>query len=121
MSSKLMSLRNVPADELDEIYALLDANAIGYYETTAGVFGISLPALWLPDDSQFAQARALLDAYAVQRSQQARASWQAGLEDGSRRTLAHMVREQPLRFVFYTLLIAALIYFSIAPFWLMAR
>lgn len=117
MGSKLMSLRNVPGDELDEIQALLDANDIRYYETSAGIFGISLPALWLVDDSQLTQARHLLENYALQRSQQAQARWHAELQTGTQRTVFDMLREHPLRFVCYVVLIIALAWFSIVPFW----
>ena len=121
MGSKLMGLRNVPADELDDIHTLLQANDIHYYETGAGLFGISLPALWLVDDSQLVQARHLLDVYASQRSQQAQARWQAELQTGTQRTLRDLLREQPLRFVCYMALIVALVWLSTVPFWLLVH
>lgn len=121
MGSKLMGLRNVPADELDDIHALLEQHEIRYYETSAGTFGISLPALWLVDDNQLPQARQLLDDYAVQRSLQAQARWQSALQAGTQRTLVDLVREHPLRFIGYAALIGALIYLSTVPFMLVAR
>lgn len=119
MASKLMNLRNVPGDELDDIYVLLDTHAIDFYETRVGAFGISAPALWLKDDSQLPQARQLLNDYARERALSARQRWQTELEAGNRRTWVEMLREQPLRVVLYMALIAALVYFSLVPFWQM--
>ena len=121
MATKLMGLRNVPADELDDIHALLESNDIRYYETSAGTFGISLPALWLIDDAQVPQARQLLDDYAAQRSQRAQARWQAELQTGTQRTVIDMLREHPLRFITYLVLIGALVLVSTVPFLLMVR
>lgn len=53
MSKLLFKLRGVPDDEADEIRALLAEKQIEYYETSAGNWGISLPALWLQDDSRY--------------------------------------------------------------------
>ncbi len=36
MATQLVKLRNVPEDELEEIYALMEANDIEVYETSAG-------------------------------------------------------------------------------------
>lgn len=116
-----MGLRNVPADELDDIHALLEANEIRYYETSAGTFGISLPALWLVDDNQLTLARQLLDDYAAQRSQQAQQRWQLELQTGTRRTMLDMLREHPLRFLTYLVLIGALVLVSTVPFLLLVR
>ena len=58
MPVKLFSLRGVPDDEADEIRALLAQHAIDYYETPPGNWGVSMPAIWLPDDSELARAGA---------------------------------------------------------------
>jgi hypothetical protein len=116
MAVKLMNLRNVPADELADIHELLDSNAIEYYETSAGTFGISLAALWLRDESQLEQAKALLDEYAKQRFLSARLEFENLREAGKARTFGDIARENPLRFVLYTVLVLAVIYFSVAPF-----
>lgn len=121
MATKLMNLRNVPADELDEILALLDEHGIGYYETGAGMFGISLPALWLHDASRHAEARALLDGYAEQRASEARSRWQSELAEGRQRTMFDIWRERPLQTACYLVLVAGLLYVSIVPFWFMHR
>jgi hypothetical protein len=112
----LMKLRLVPDDELAEIEALLEAHAIDYYSTSAGMFGISLPALWLVDGAQLPQARSLLEDYAQQRRQQARSLQQALQEAGRARTMLDIARENPLRFVLYLGCIVALVALSTLPF-----
>ncbi len=116
MATQLMKLRNVPADELDEIHALLESHNIDVYETSAGNWGISLPALWLVDDSRFDEARALLDTYAAERQDRARREYEALKAAGKARTFRDIARENPLRFVVYLALAAAAAWFSITPF-----
>ena len=63
MSRILFKLRGVPEDEIKEVIALLDENRVDYYETDAGNWGISMPALWLKDENDYPKARELLDNY----------------------------------------------------------
>ena len=63
MSKILFKLRDVPADEAQEVRELLERNDIEYYETLGGNWGISLPALWLKKEAQRHRARELLDTY----------------------------------------------------------
>lgn len=121
MATKLMSLRNVPADELDDIIALLDEHDIAHHQTGAGILGISLPALWLDDGSQYAEARSLLDGYAERRASEARARWQSELAAGRQRTMFDIWRERPLQTLCYVVLVVGLLYVSTVPFWFMQR
>lgn len=121
MAIQLMKLRHVPADELDEIHALLEARGIDVYETSAGTWGVSLPALWLHDASRLDEARTLLEAYAAERLERARREHAALKEAGQARTLLDIARENPLRFVVYLALAGATAWFSIAPFLQLAR
>ncbi len=68
MSTLLFSLRGVPDDEADEIRELLTANNIDYYETSAGNWGISMPALWVSNNEQVFEAQKLLNQYHQQRA-----------------------------------------------------
>jgi hypothetical protein len=121
MAIQLMLLRNVPADELAEVCSLLDAHDIAYYETSAGTFGISLPALWLHDESRYDQARTLLDAYSAERYARARAEFEALKAAGRKRTFLDIARENPLRFVLYLALAGGLAWVSTVPFLQMFR
>ncbi len=116
MATQLMKLRNVPADELDEIHALLEGHGIEVYETSAGNWGISLPALWLHDDNRLGEARALLDRYAVERQERVRREYAALKEAGKARTLLDIAKENPVRFVVYLALVVTAAWFSITPF-----
>ena len=58
----LLNLRDVPADEAEEVRALLDAEGIEWYETKPSLWGVSAGGLWLSDPDQQEQARALLQA-----------------------------------------------------------
>jgi hypothetical protein len=115
-----MGLRNVPPDELDEIHALMEAHDIAVYETAGGTWGTTLPALWLHDDARLAEARALLDAYALERQARARQEQAALKEAGKARTFLDIARENPVRFVLYLVLAGATAWFSLVPFMLLA-
>jgi len=116
MATQLMKLRYVPEDELREIHELMEQHEIEVYETSAGNWGISLPALWLKDDEQYPRARALLDDYARERASKARAEFEALKRSGRERTFIDILREKPLRTILYISVVLVLIYISIAPF-----
>jgi len=76
MSILFFHLRNVPADEADDVRQLLHANEIDFYETSAGIMGISLPAIWLRHQKDLPAARRLFDSYQQQRIVTQRALYQ---------------------------------------------
>lgn len=116
MPVKLFPLNGVPEDEAEEVRALLNAGEIDYYETPAGNWGLSVPALWLHDENQFAQARALIDVYQQARLLRVREEYEQQQREGRQRTLIDVIRENPLRFFAYVAVIVAIIYFSTQPF-----
>ena len=63
MSKLVFRLRNVPEDEAQDVREILENNDIGYFETAAGNWGISLPAIWINETEEFEQARQLIDEY----------------------------------------------------------
>jgi len=113
---KLFSLSNVPDDEAEDVRAMLKASGIDFYETPAGNWGISAPAIWLNDERQFAQARALIDVYQGERLLRVREEYAQQQKEGRNRTIIDMVRENPLRFFGYVAVIVAILYFSTKPF-----
>ena len=117
MATQLVKLRQVPADELEEIYALMEAHEIEVYETGAGNWGISMPALWLSNDDQLEQAKDLLKQHEEERFQRMRSEYEALKEEGKARTFLDIARENPVRYVAYIVMIAGLVYISIVPFW----
>jgi hypothetical protein len=116
MAIRLMGLRNVPADELEEIHALMESHGLAVYETSAGTWGTTLPALWLHDDERVDEARALLDTYAADRLERARREQEALKAAGQARTFMDIARENPARFVLYLILAGATAGFALVPF-----
>ena len=47
MAKLLFKMRNVLADEAQDVRELLEDNKIDYFETFAGNWGVSLPAIWV--------------------------------------------------------------------------
>ena len=116
MSVQIMRLRGVPEDEADEVRELLAANNFDFYETPAGNWGISMPAIWLNDDSRLDEAKRLLDGYQVERQTQARQAYQQLKEAGRQRSILDTIIANPLRFFGYLLAAAVILYLSIKPF-----
>lgn len=97
MSHLLLNLRHVPEDEADEVRALLERNAIAWYETEPNRWGISAGAIWVREGDQFERARALMDDYQAQRRSAARQAWAAERRDGTAMTFRAQLRHSPLR------------------------
>lgn len=116
MPVKIFSLSGVPDDEADDVRALLNDGDLEYFETPAGNWGISAPAIWLRDEGQFGQARALIDAYQRERMFRVRAEYEQRQKEGRSRTVIDVILENPLRFLAYLAAIAAIVYFSVKPF-----
>lgn len=116
MAKLLFRLRGVPDDEASEVRELLEANGIEYYETMAGNWGISMPGLWLRDESELLRARALLDDYQEQRARQARADWEEDLRTGRQPGQWQMICQQPLKAALYLAAASVILFISIAVF-----
>ena len=116
MAKLLFKMRYVPEDEAQEVRELLEANDIEYFETFAGSWGISMPALWLQDNTKFAVARELLDHYQAERAVRMKAEYELRRSRGETRTLWRSFIESPLQFVVYTSLIVAVLFFSLRFF-----
>lgn len=116
MAIMLMNLRQVPEDELVEILRLLDEHEVDYYQTSAGAFGISLPGLWLRDETRADEVKALLEAYAEERREQARKAQALEIELRGKRTVFDIFRESPTKFSLRILVILFLLWLSVRPF-----
>jgi hypothetical protein len=68
------------------VRALLEQHEIEYFETFAGNWGISLPALWLKHKEQYSQARQILDEYQAKRGEKMRAEYEEQRALGQART-----------------------------------
>jgi hypothetical protein len=109
MSILLFSLRGVPDDEADEVRELLTEQAIDFYETPAGNWGVSMPALWLREDAELIKAQSLLAVYQQQRAITQRALYL----QAKPKTLWQAFIERPTLYVIYFLAMGLVIYASI--------
>lgn len=110
MSKLLFKLRGVPEDEADDIRELLTENEIDFYETSPGNWGFSMPGIWLNDEAQFENARALIDKYQKARTLNARETVARLKREGKNRTFLDWARENPIPFVCYLAIIGAVLY-----------
>jgi len=116
MSKILFRLRQVPDEEASEVRDLLDQHAIDWYETSAGKFLISFPAIWLRDESQEARARALIEEYQQQRSARVRAEYAELEARGEQQTLLRKMVTNPGPVLLALLAVSFILYISIKPF-----
>lgn len=116
MPVRLISLKDVPEEELEELRDLLRTNNISYYETTGGNWGISVPAIWLHHKKQLEHARSLLERYQTERFARVRDEYEALKREGKNRTIIDEIRDNPGRFIVYLMIAALIIYLSIKPF-----
>ncbi|NOS89688.1 MAG: hypothetical protein HOP34_14310 [Methylococcaceae bacterium] len=113
MTVLLFSLRGVPEDEASEVRALLIQEAIDFYETSAGNWGMSMPALWLRDPSQLAHAQQLLKAYQQQRFVNAREQYLLAKASGQTPSAWQRFLETPLLYAAYLFALVMVAYVSV--------
>ena len=116
MAKLLFRLRHVPEDEAGEVRDLLESHEIEYFETSAGLFGISLPAIWVRRDRQFETARRLIDEYQAERRHRVRSQYRQALEKGETRTVFDNFKENPARFLGSLAMAALVLYLSVRFF-----
>ena len=116
MANIFFRLRNVPDDEADEVRQLLDDHSIPWYETSAGRWGISFPAIWLSDDRDQKRARQLLDAYQATRVQTQREEVAERRQRGEQATILSQFLQRPLRTILAIIVILVVVYISVTPF-----
>jgi len=105
-----------PEDEAQDVRDLLDRHHIPWFETTAGRFGFSFPAIWLSEDEDWDRARSLLDDYQLQRRERARADLEQQIDSGRAETFLSRLISRPLQFVAIVAVVTVIAYFSIVPF-----
>lgn len=110
MSTLLFSLRGVPDDEATEIRGLLTEHNIDYYETSAGNWGVSMPALWIINNEELIVAQQLLNEYHHQRAIEQREIYEQLKKEGKHTKLIDVFREKPFRFLIYLGAIAFVLY-----------
>ncbi len=116
MAKLLFKLTGVPDDEADDVRELLAEHGFEIYETSAGRWQISVAAIWLVDAADYPRAKELLAEYQAERTQRARADYEARVARGEQPTLKSNLAEAPGRMVAYTLIGVAVLALSTVPF-----
>jgi hypothetical protein len=116
MAKLIFKLKSVSYDEADDIKNLLTENKIDFYESPAGNWEISMHALWLNDETQYTQAKQLIDEYQVKRSQRIRLETQQKIDQGEYETFIQRLFNKPIQFFITLAIIILILYFSIMPF-----
>ncbi len=113
MAILLFSLRGVPEDEAAEVRELLCTQQIDFYETSAGNWGVSMPALWLRNEAEFAKARQLLDEYQQHRQITQRQLYLQRKQAGQADSFFTVLKTKPLHIISYLAVMVLVIYVSI--------
>ncbi|MCK9608628.1 MAG: DUF6164 family protein [Methylomonas sp.] len=112
MSILFFNLRGVPEDEAEDIRELLSVNGIAFYETSAGIWGISLPAIWLQQQDDMPVAQQLFQSYQRERAHRQRALYEERQKQGRQPGFLRHNLQNPLRFIALCLVAAVVIYAS---------
>ncbi len=113
MATLFFSLRGVPEDESEDVRELLSENEIDFYETSAGNWGMSMPAIWIKNKNDLPKAIELLNDYQHKRCIEQRALYNQLKKDGRHKRISDVFREKPVQFLSYTGFIIFIFYFSI--------
>ncbi|MGD8175413.1 DUF6164 family protein [Marinimicrobium sp. ARAG 43.8] len=116
MGQLLFKLNQVPDDEALEVRELLEESGFRTYETHAGFWGLGVSAIWLADDEQLPEARAVLKRYQAQRLEAQRALHEERIAAGEQPTLWQKIARAPVRFVALTLAIVVVLAITLLPF-----
>lgn len=116
MSSLLFRLRNVPEDEADDIRGLMQNHHIEFYETTAGNWGISLPAIWARNDEDVNSAKELINQYQKDRALSSRENYEKDRQEGRTSSFLQRVKKRPLATAGIILFCVFVVYAMLSPF-----
>lgn len=106
----------MPDDEAFEVRELLGEHDISFYETTAGNWGISMPAIWLNDDADYKKARVLLDSYQQDRALRMRAEYESARQRGEAETQLQVFLREPGKTISLLVIIVVFLYLSMTAF-----
>ena len=113
MALLLFSLRHVPDDEAADVRELLEENQIDFYETNAGNWGISMPAIWLRDEQQLEQARLLINDYQELRRITIQEEYARQKQSGEANTFLKNLWHYPVQTILFIAAIILVLYLSI--------
>ena len=117
MAALLFRLRNVPENEASAVRKMLDEHRVDYYETDAGNWGISMPAIWINDESQLTEYKALIDEWQQQYATTARQEYLQRRADGLEPSLIDKIMSRPVPSLLAIAFSIFLIYIMLGPLW----
>lgn len=115
MAKLIFRLNHVPEPEADAVRSLLDEHDIEFYETHEGRWGLSVAAIWLKDNNDFSEARALIDEFQKQHTAKMRDEFNSEKAAGRVPTMWAILRTRPLMFILYWALIIFILFVSTVP------
>ena len=116
MPVMLFKLRGVQEDEAEELRQALGNDGIEFYETPADRWGVSMPAIWLKDESQLQKAQAVVEQCQQQRSARFRQEYESLKKAGMLETFVSRFKHKPLMVLMYILMLVLVLYFFTMPF-----
>ncbi|MDQ3230009.1 MAG: DUF6164 family protein [Pseudomonadota bacterium] len=121
MAKRLLNLRNVPADELDDVSALLEQHAIAFYVIEPNMWGVNGGGIWIEDDTQIDRAKEVMGEYQSQRQANARAEYAAAKAAGTVETFESQLRTRPLQVIGAVVGIVIALALLALPYFLLRR
>lgn len=113
MAKLLFSLRDVPDEEVNDVVELLETNELDFYETFAGNWGASTPALWITHDEDYEKAFGLLSEYHQQRAIAQQEIYKNLKEEGMHKSLKSNFLQRPFQFITYIGGMVFILYLSV--------
>ena len=116
MSKIIFRMRYVPQDEAQEVRDLLKENDIDFFETFAGNWSISVPALWVKHDEQFSRARRIIEDYQIERTKKVKQEFSEHKNTDKNITVRNIFSESPSKFIGSVFAIFIVLYISLRFF-----
>jgi len=116
MPVMLFKLRGVGEEEAEEIRELLTRHEIDFYETTNGRWGLGFAAIWIEDESVFAQAKSLIDQYQINRFKAAREEYEQLRLSGEHQTFWRNFKTNPMQVMLILIAVIIVSLFVLGPF-----
>ena len=121
MTALLFRLRNVPENEAVAVRKMLDEHRVDYYETDAGNWGISMPAIWINDDSRLTEYKALISEWQQSYAATARSEYLQRKSDGLEPSLFERIKSRPVPSLLAIGFSIFIIYIMLGPMWNLFR
>jgi len=121
MAELLFRLRNVPENEAVAVRQMLDKHQVDYYETDAGNWGISMPAIWINDGSRLAEYKALINDWQQTYAASARSEYLQRKADGLEPSLFERIKSRPALSLMAIAFSIFIIYVMLGPMWRLFR